>query len=142
MTKMKKQTVTKMTEDDVVLALRKWLERDSWSVNVCTGMMRGIDVDATKGKKRLLIEAKGAKRNSALKHTTRLKFDQGQIRVNLGVAMVKCLEMKRDHPDAQVGIAQPDDPDIRRCIDSLVPKLADLNIKHYWVKPNGSVTEV
>lgn len=138
---MKTTKQKKMTEDEVVLALKAWLERDKWTVKHCLGMQRGYDIDATKGKRHLLIEAKGAKGNGTLKHTTRAKFDQGQIRVNLGVAMVKCLEMKRDHPEAEVGIAQPDDADIRRCIESLVPRLAELDIKHYWVKPNGQVTE-
>jgi|LakMenEpi03Aug12_release.lakeMendotaPanAssembly.Ray.scaffolds.fasta_scaffold154824_3 hypothetical protein len=138
---MKEKNQIKMTEDDVVLALKAWLERDKWTVNYCTGMQRGIDIAATKGKRRLLIEAKGAKGNTKLKHTTRAKFDQGQIRVNLGAAIVKCLEMKRDNPDAEVAIAQPNDEDIRRCIESLVPRLAELGIKHYWVEPNGLIHE-
>jgi hypothetical protein len=139
---MKAKKPIKMTEDDVVLALKAWLERDKWTVmKYCTGMQRGIDIDATNGKRRLLIEAKGAKGNSKVKHTTRSKFDQGQIRVNLGVAIVKCLEMKRDNPDAEVAIAQPDDEDIRRCIKTLVPRLAELGIKHYWVTPNGLIHE-
>jgi hypothetical protein len=55
-------TEIRMTEDDVVLSIRKWLISQGWIVTkCCTGRQRGNDIEATKGKRKLIVEAKGAK---------------------------------------------------------------------------------
>jgi hypothetical protein len=48
-----------LEEDEVKTFLRRWLESDGWHVDVKWGKKRGIDIEATKGPDRWIIEAKG-----------------------------------------------------------------------------------
>ena len=49
-----------MSEDEVKQKLKEWLESDGWEVRVKWGHARGIDIDATRGEERWIIEAKGS----------------------------------------------------------------------------------
>jgi hypothetical protein len=120
------------TEDDVVIALCSWLKSEGWTINkCCTGRQRGNDVEATKGKRFLIVEAKGSK--GKLSHTVRKKFDSGQLKTHLGKAIVKLLEQKTIYPNAELAIAHPsslsDDPAFKL----VKQQLKRIGIKTYWV---------
>ena len=71
----------KLTEDEVVLALKDWLEKKRWTIlSSCLGGKRGIDIHAKKSGVELLVEAKGARGN--MPHATRTKFSKGQIKTH------------------------------------------------------------
>ena len=127
-----------MTEDDVVIALCKWFENKGWFIQKrCLGRQRGNDIEAIKGNKLMVIEAKGAM--GKLSHTTRKKFDSGQIKNHCGEALVKIFEQKIFHPLAEFGIAHPHDEYLMKVLSIIRPEIKKLNIKMYWVKNNGDV---
>ncbi len=118
----------------------KHLTKQGWKIDShCLGRTRGVDICASKGSQQLIIEAKGAK--SGLDNPTRLKFDSGQIKTHFGKALTKALTEKYKNPNAIVAIAHPFDDDIKKAISHLIYYLSQLNIKHFWVHENGSVTE-
>lgn len=132
-----------MTEDDVVILLKRHLENNDWIVgsNYCLGQKRGPDIKARKGNNILIVEAKGAKANDSSPTKKRKYFDTGQIKTHFGKALVKILEMKKNMPDAFFAIAHPDDPDVRRAIGGITTFLKELNIKHFWVARNKIIEE-
>lgn len=131
----------KLTEDEVVLALEKWLKKKGWTIlNRCLGGQRGIDIHAKKGGVELLVEAKGAR--GKMPHTTRSKFSRGQIKVHFGVALLKILEEKAKKPKARVAIAQPYDEDIRKALKSVFPFVKKLGIILYWVKKDKTFRKI
>ena len=48
-----------LSEDEVKRGVKAWLEAAGWQVSVVWGRGRGIDIHATKGNERWVIEAKG-----------------------------------------------------------------------------------
>lgn len=128
----------KLTEDETVLLLKKHLESLGWFIgdNFCLGQKQGIDIQATKGKDILFVEVKGARASDTAKTKKREYFDSGQIKTHFGKALVKTLNEKSLHPNAKLAIAHPDDIDIRKAIEHLIPFLSSLQIKHYWVSKN------
>ena len=48
-----------MCEDDVKRSVAAWLEETGWAVHVRWGRTRGVDIEATRGSERWVIEAKG-----------------------------------------------------------------------------------
>ena len=127
----------KITENETVMLLIKYLEKENYTIiDYCTGTKKGVDIEAEKNNKKLLIEVKGARANIIKK---RKFFDSGQIKVHFGKAIIKSIETKIKHPEDSVAIAHPDDEDIRRNIESLIPYINQIGIIHYWVKRDGSV---
>ena len=133
----------KLTEDEVVLSLKQYLESKGWFIgtNFRLGHKHGYDIKATKDEATLIVEAKGAKANDNDYNKTRDQFDSGQIKTHFGKALVKVLEEKCKNPSFQFAIAHPDDEYIRRCIGQLVPFLKALQIKHFWVEKSGIIKE-
>lgn len=128
-----------MTEDQVILSAIDWLKNDGWKIDHhCLGNERGIDILASKDGRVLIVEAKGAKGN--LSTTTRDRFDSGQIKTHFGVAIIKVLEEKTRHPDAEIAIAQPDDERIRRVLKDVIQHMKVLKVKLFWVRVNGVVS--
>ncbi len=125
----------KLTENQVIEILAKYLEGQGWKLKEPYKLNRsqGIDIYLEKDGVEQLIEAKGARGNPMDKNVTRKKFSAGQIKTHFGVALVKSLKEKTKNPDAIIAIAQPDDPDIRNVLKDIIGYLRDLGIKHYWV---------
>lgn len=127
-----------MTEDEVVLNLCKWLEKEGYTIkSACLGAARGNDIEAVKDNQLLIVEAKGSKGN--LSHTTRAKFDSGQIKTHLGKAIVKVLEQKASHPDAQVAIAHPYDEYLMNVLSIVRQEVSKIGIKMMWIKDENEV---
>ena len=130
----------KLTENEVIDYLCTWLEYKGWeNIEANRDHSRGIDVRANKNGKTLIVEAKGAKGNPRSHVTTRKKFGCGQIKTHFGKAIVKLLEQKHENPEAITAIAQPDDPDIRGCLQHVIPEIMKFNIKLFWIKESGEV---
>jgi hypothetical protein len=129
----------KMTEDEVVLRLKSFLEEQGWSVDsrYCLGFTHGIDIEAHKGNQILMVEAKGARANDSAASRRREHFDSGQIKTHFGKAIVKILEDKFRNPNASFAIAHPDDTSIKKAIGHLIPFLKPLGIRHYWVSADS-----
>ncbi len=128
----------KMTEDDVVMYLAKYLKKEGWEIlNQCTVNDQGIDIEAVKDDQTLLIEAKGAK--GTKKNTRKPFFDKSQIRTHFGVAIVTIMELKTKFPNAALAIAQPDDELIKTVLEDSIGHLEDFGIEHYWVSNDGTV---
>lgn len=132
----------KMTEEQVILILMNYLEKEGWYIrSFCLGSEHGHDILAEKDEKILIVEAKGAKANNKAKTKKRIFFNNTQIKVHFGKALVQILEKRIKEPHAIYAIAHPDDKGIRNCIGKLIPLLKDININHYWVSVNGNVLE-
>lgn len=130
----------KLTEDETVELLIKYLERDSYKIiSYCTGHQRGTDIIAEKNNKKLLIEVKGAKANHNSIIKKRPFFNSGQIKDHFGKAIVKVLELKSDNENCDVAIAHPDDELIKKHLDKSIKHLKKLDIIHFWVSRNGFV---
>ena len=99
-----------IAEDDVKRTLQKWLEASGWAVKVVFGKGRGIDIEATRGPRRWVIEAKGQGSLSAM-------------RVNFFLGALGELLQRMSDPQARYSIAMPDLPQYRRLWER-VPRLA------------------
>jgi hypothetical protein len=114
------------------LKLISILENDGWLIiSKCLQREKGTDIIAQLGEQKLLIEVKGAK--SGADKPIRKEFDSGQIKTHFGKAVIKAMEMKRDNPNSRIMIAHPNDSDIKKHIESLLPLLTKMDIEHYWV---------
>ena len=132
----------KLTEDNTIKILIKFLELDSWTIeSYCLGQSRGCDIVAVKESKKLFVEVKGARAGDNSPTKRREHFDSGQIKTHFGKAIVKILDDKYKNPNTDFAIAHPNDTDIKRAIGNLTPMLKQMNIKHFWVSENGNVSE-
>lgn len=130
----------KLTEDEVVEILSEKLKNDGWIIiNQCFGQTKGNDIEATKGEKTLIIEAKGAKSNDYSPTKKREFFNSGQIKSHFGRALVKIMSDIEKNPNNIYAIAHPDDELIRKTIGKIIPQLEKLNIKHFWVTRDDKV---
>ena len=133
----------KLTEDETVELLMIYLKSEGYKIlDYCKGHRRGIDITAEKNNRKLLIEVKGARANHNSKIKKRSYFDSGQIKDHFGKAIVKSLEVKSDNPDCDIAIAHPDDELIKKHLDKSIQHLKQLDIIHFWVSKNGSVTKI
>ena len=91
-----------LTEDAVIGSLCEYLVADGWEI-VSRAMpdQRGTDVVATRDGVRLEVEAKGA--GSSKPHTARYgqPFNQAQVRVHVGEAVLKALAVEAGARPAQ-----------------------------------------
>ena len=130
----------KLTEDETVELLIKYLENDGYNIiSFCTGHKRGTDIVGEKNHRKLLVEVKGARANHNSKIKKRPYFDSGQIKDHFGKAIVKVLELKSDNENCDVAIAHPDDESIKKHLDKSIKQLKKLEIIHFWVSKNGNV---
>jgi hypothetical protein len=101
-----------LTEDQVKFAVKGVLEQRGFSVAVAWGHIRGVDLEATNDRQRLLIEAKGD-----------AATPQQQGAYFLG-ALGELVQRMID-PDAEYGLAFPDNRRYR----GLVERLPDLAVE-------------
>ena len=122
----------KLTEDETVELLIKYLENDGYNIiSFCTGHKRGTDIVGEKNHRKLLVEVKGARANHNSKIKKRPYFDSGQIKDHFGKAIIKVLELKSDNENCDVAIAHPDDESIKKHLDKSIKQLKKLEIIHF-----------
>ncbi len=106
------------------LTAQKWEPRISWSSG------HGIDIDASRGDDRWIIEVKGAE-------------DCNPAWVNLFLTVLGELLQRMDNPQCKYSIALPDIDHLRRLWERL-PPLAKrrTGISALFVNPQGDITEI
>ena len=97
-------------EDEVKGALERWLGDEGWASSVAWGQQQGIDVEATRGDERWVIEAKGC-------------GSRDQMRDNYFKMVLADALRRMDDPEARYSITLPDMRQYRRLWDRL-PALA------------------
>ena len=124
-----------LTENETIYILIRHLEDRGWKIgeNYCLSHQRGIDIQASNGKKLMLIEVKGAKAHPTAATKKRDFFSTGQIKTHFGAAIVKSLKLKNQYPRAIIAIAHADNELLRKHLVPLIPHLRKLDIRHYWV---------
>jgi hypothetical protein len=117
-----------ISEDQVKQAVKDHLETDGWKVRVAWGRAQGIDIEATKGRERLVVEAKG-------------EAELQPQQVNYFLGALGELIQRMDDPRAIYGLALPDNKQYRGLVARL-PQLAveRLGLIVYWVKPGGIIS--
>ena len=129
-----------LTEDAVINLPCQHLAADGWEI-VSKAMpdQRGTDVVATRAGVRLEVEAKGA--GSSKAHTARFgqPFNQAQVRVHVGEAVLKALAIAAEGK-ARAAIAFPDGRRHRSIVDPVRPALDRLGITVFWVSEDGAVS--
>ena len=84
-----------LQEDNVKAILNEWLRADGWSTRVAWGQERGVDIEATRGDERWLIEVKGC-------------GSRQPMRVNYFLAILGETLQRMDDANARYSIALPD----------------------------------
>lgn len=133
--------VNQLTEDQTIKVLIQFLVERGWIIEShCLGQTRGYDIVAKRQEESLIIEVKGAKASNSSPTKKREYFDSGQIKTHLGKAIIKSFETQNKFPNAQVGIAHPNNPYLREIIGDLIKNITSSGIIHFWVNENGTVT--
>ena len=128
-----------MTENVVVEAVASFLRTEGWTiVGICTTAQQGYDVEAVRGRERLVVEAKGATSSKPGTGRYGLPFNPGQHKSHIGVAIVKAMEARA--AGLRSAVAFPDVPSLRRVLDPIAGPLAAAGIETLLVAPDGSVT--
>lgn len=112
---IKNHDVEALSEDEIKQVLSDWLSNDGWDVKVAWGRTPGIDVEATRGSERWVIEAKGP-------------GSRQPMRVNYFIGILGETLQRMDDPEAQYAIALPDLQQYRRLWGRL-PELAKKRTK-------------
>jgi len=132
--------MAKLTEDQVINFLCTWLKNKGWKkLEMSTSYSRGLDLKVCKGRKVMIVEAKGSKANPKAYNKVRDKFDSGQINDHFGKAIVKVLEQRHQHPGWTVAIAQPNDSYIREHLQDATPEMSRIGIRLFWVESRKEV---
>jgi cytochrome c553 len=122
-----KSNADNLSEDDVKHFLEKWLIVEGWQVQIAWGHSQGVDIEARKGTKHWLIEAKG----SGSLHP---------MRVNYFLSVIGESLQHMSDPDASYSIAFPDMQQFRNLWGRL-PALAKsrTQISALFVGKDGNV---
>ena len=84
-----------LSEDEIKRSVASWLETQGWDVHIAWGRSPGIDIDATKGRERWIIEAKGVGAHYQARH-------------NYFTAIIGSIIERMDNGHARYSIALPD----------------------------------
>ena len=84
-----------LQEEDIKRVLTDQLKADGWMVKTAWGHTTGVDIEATRGKDRWLIEVKGP-------------GSRPQMRINYFLSMLGETLQRMDDPAARYSIALPD----------------------------------
>lgn len=127
-----------LTEDRVVDAVCRRLAEAGWAIEERAGLTdHGHDVVATKGDRRLIVEAKGA--GSARSGSARFgqRFSSGQVFDHVAKAVLKALRaLDSGHLGA---VALPKDAHHLREIASVRKSLRAIGVGVLWVDEDGAV---
>lgn len=119
-----------LSEDAIKHALRAYLERDGWQVEVAWGKRHGTDIVAMRGSQRWHIEAKGS-------------GSRPEMRVNYFLAILGELLQRTTDPSAKHSIALPEMRQFRRLWERLPPLAKSrTGISALFVDEDGHVVEV
>jgi len=116
-----------LSEDATKQLLSAWLEKENWAVQIAWGKSRGIDILATRGDERWIIEVKGC---GSLQ----------PMRVNYFLGALGELLQRMSDPAARYSVAFPDISQFRGLWKRL-PELVKtrLGITALFVDANGTV---
>lgn len=130
-----------LTENDVVEAVSKYLEKNGYIVNqALTTSQHGIDIVATaKNGKQCFIEAKGATSSKSGSNRYGKEFTVSQINTHIGVALVKAFQTLQIHPSQEVAIAVPGNNGHRKVINSMLIPIRNSGIGVLFVNENKNV---
>lgn len=125
----KNHDVEALSEDEIKEVLVGWLRNDGWEPTVAWGNTRGIDIEATRGPERWVIEVKGP-------------GSRQPMRVNYFIGILGETLQRMDDPNAWYSIALPDLPQYRGLWDRL-PDLAKsrTRISIIFVAQDGRVEQ-
>lgn len=131
-----------LTEDDVVDAVCRQLERDGWGIESrALAVQHGDDIVAVKAGCRLIVEAKGE--GSSKPGTRRFgqTFTRNQVKshVAVAVAVLRALSVV-SRGDARAAVAFPDNQHHREVAGAAAPALARADVGLFWVADDGRVS--
>jgi hypothetical protein len=133
-------------EGNVVTALRRHLEREGWTVTRMADTRvkeRGIDLEATKNGRTLLVEAKGYpstnyadSRRAGETKPTNPSLQAGHWYSH---AVLAGMRLQNKHPEATVALALPDFPRYRALFEETRGGLHKMGIAFLTVRESGEV---
>ncbi len=118
-----------LSEDEIKEVLVKWLSKQGWDSKVAWGRTQGIDVEATRGGERWVIEVKGP-------------GSRPQMRVNYFIGILGETLQRMDDPLARYSIALPELPQYRGLwgrLPGLAKKRTKISI--LFVSTDGKIEE-
>ncbi len=119
-----------LTEDQVKAAVAMMLTTQGWSPDIKWGKARGIDIVATRGSERWVIECKGTGSLAPMQN-------------NYFVGVIGELVQRMGDPDAKHSVALPDMPKFRRLWSELSPLVKQrLGVTALFVAADGTVNEL
>ncbi|MGY3531159.1 hypothetical protein [Bradyrhizobium sp. USDA 4452] len=124
-----KQSLGALSEDQVKAAIKSKLEADGWSVQVAWGRARGIDIVASRGNEKWIIECKGTGSLPPMQN-------------NYFVGVIGELMQRMTDDRAKHSIAFPDVPKFRRLWSELPEMVKDrLKVTALFVSDNDEIIE-
>ncbi len=118
-----------LTEDSLKRVLSGWLTAQGWTPQVAWGHVRGIDIDASRGHERWIIEVKG-------------RGSRPEMRVNYFLGILGEALQRMDDPTARYSIALPDLPQFRRLEWLPIVAKSRIRVSALFVSEDGTVTAV
>jgi hypothetical protein len=124
------RSATHLAEDDVKRAMGDLLQSWGFAVTIAWGRSRGIDIEARRGAKRWVIEAKGS-------------APPGPQQVNYFLGALGELVQRMSDDAAHYGLAVPDGPQYRGLVRRL-PELARrrIDLTVFFVRREGDAFAV
>jgi len=121
------ETEINLTEDQIKVVLKEWLEADGYTVKVAMGKQQGIDIEATRNEERWVIEVKGPGSRDAM-------------RVNYFLAILGETLQRMGDENSRYSIALPDKQQYRN-LWARLPNLAKqrTTIDAMFVNSDGKV---
>ncbi|MGB4440916.1 MAG: hypothetical protein WBJ62_01675 [Coriobacteriia bacterium] len=137
------QTTDQLTESHVVDIVCARLESLGWEVTQkLTTTQTGDDIIASRGDRRICVEAKGA--TSARENSERFgtPFNSAQVRVHVAEAVYKCLQVLSREPAEHAvlaGLALPANQVHKAQLASVEPMLERLGVAVFWVSIEAEI---
>ena len=129
-----------LNENDVVRHTCSALVRERWSIaRAATTKDRGIDIVADRDGSRLYVEAKGVTSSDETSRRYGSLQTSSQIFIQVAAALLKTAELRDTDPEAEVVIAVPEHPAMRRRLGGINSVLRDARIGVLWVDADGGV---
>jgi len=134
-------------EGNVVEAIARFLTQDGWAIvgrADTHSKERGVDIQATRHGRTLLLEAKGypsknyrdPRRAAEVKPTN----PTNQAQQWYSHALLKVMRLQTKHPEAVVALGLPDFPRYRALFEETRGGLARLGVALLTVRADGTVT--
>jgi hypothetical protein len=136
-----------LSEQETQARLVAWLQARDWrDIEQSVGHQRGVDVTATRGNDRILIEVKGHPQDRLIagenKGEKRVFHPAAQARTYFANALHAVLTTMQRHPRDLHAIALPLVPRYRAMVDATAVPLKVLGVGVYLVAEDGAVETV